>query len=92
MHQAIKVNSRFATPYDTAEALGVSKSRTNDLIRRVTRLTDRILFKNFKTGEFIAAGPQEKIATSAAKKKSGRNAGSSAKKTKTKAKSAKAHG
>ena len=89
MHQAIKVDSRFATPYDTARILGVSRSRTDDLIRRVRRLTDRIV-KTTKSGEFTVAGPRKKIATSLAKKNSGRNASSSAKKTK--AKSAKAHG
>lgn len=91
MHQAIKVDSRFATPYDTARILGVSRSRTDDLIRRVRRLTDRIVKKS-KTGELTSAGPRKRIATSLAKKNSGRNGVSSAKKTKTKAKSAKAHG
>jgi hypothetical protein len=90
MHQAIKVDSRFATPYDTARILGVSRSRTDDLVRRVRRLTDRIVKKS-KTGEFTAAGPRKRNATSLPKN-SGRNAVSSAKKTKTKAKSAKAHG
>ena len=92
MHQAIKVNNRFATPYDTAEALGVSRSRTDSLIRRVRRLTDRIAYRTLKSGKFTVTGPGEKIATSATKKKSGRNAVSSAKKTKTKAKGAKAQG
>ena len=89
MHQAIKVDSRFATPYDTARILGVSRSRTDDLIRRVRRLTDRIV-KTAKSGELTETGPRKKIATSRAKKNSGRNASSNAKKTK--AKSAKAHG
>jgi|HubBroStandDraft_4_1064222.scaffolds.fasta_scaffold1108821_1 hypothetical protein len=91
MHQAIKVDSRFATPYDTARILGVSRSRTEDLIRRVRRLTDGVVKKS-NTGEQAATGPRKRIATSLAKKNSGRNAVSSAKKTKTKAKSAKAHG
>ena len=90
MDQAIKVDSRFATPYDTARILGVSRSRTEDLIRRVRRLTDRIVKKS-QTGELTAAGPRKRIATSLAKKNSGRNAVSNANKTKTKAKSAKGH-
>jgi hypothetical protein len=47
--------------------------------------------KKSKTGELTAPGPRKRIATSLAKKNSGRNAVSSAKKTKTKAKSAKGH-
>jgi hypothetical protein len=80
MHQAIKVDSRFATPYDTARILGVSRSRTEDLIRRVRQLTDRIVKKS-KTGESTAAGPRKRNANSLAKN-SGRNAVASAKKTK----------
>jgi hypothetical protein len=91
MHQAIKVDSRFATPYDTARILGVSRSRTDDLIRRVRRLTDRMVKKS-EAGELQTSGPRKIIASPFAKKKSGRNAVSGAKKTKTKAKSAKAHG
>lgn len=91
MHQAIKVDSRFATPYDTARVLGVSRSRTDDLIRRVRRFTDRIVKKS-RTRELTTDGSRKRMATSLAKKNSGRNAVSSAKKAKTKAKSAKTHG
>ena len=91
MHQAIKVDSRFATPYDTARILGVSRSRTDDLIRRVRRFADRIVKKS-RTRELTTDGSRKRISTSLAKKNSGRNAVSSAKKAKTKAKSAKTHG
>jgi len=43
MSHAIKVDSRFATAHDTARILGVSKSRTEALIKIARRYTDRIL-------------------------------------------------
>jgi hypothetical protein len=50
MAQPIKVdNSRPATAYDTAQTLGVSKKRTDQIIRAVRR----ILFRDAKTGEFV---------------------------------------
>jgi hypothetical protein len=89
MHQSIKVDNRFATVYDTARTLGVSKSRTEDLIRRVRQITDRIASTS-RTGEFTTTPTRKKTVRTAAKKVSGRHAGTSAKKTKAKAKSARA--
>jgi hypothetical protein len=43
MAHAIRVDSRFATAHDTARILGVSKSRTEALIKIARRYTDRIL-------------------------------------------------
>jgi|HubBroStandDraft_5_1064220.scaffolds.fasta_scaffold04845_2 hypothetical protein len=43
MRHAIRVDSPFATPYRTAKVLGVSKSRTEALIKIAGRYTDRIL-------------------------------------------------
>src|SRR5271167_4354955 len=43
MARAIRVDSRFATAHDTARVLGVSKSRTEALIKIAKRYTDRIL-------------------------------------------------
>jgi hypothetical protein len=37
----IRVNSGFATPYDTARILGVSKARTEELIKMVRVRADR---------------------------------------------------
>jgi hypothetical protein len=91
MHQSIKVDNRFATVYDTARTLGVSRSRTEDLVRRVRRITDRIS-PTSRTAESTAAPTRKKTVRIAAKKISGRYAGASAKKTKAKAKSAKAQG
>jgi hypothetical protein len=89
MGHAIKVDSQFATAYDTARILGVPKSRTDELVRRVRRLTDRIVHRKSRSGEVTGTGPIKKIA---AKKTSGRYAGTGAQKTKTKAKSARASG
>ena len=47
MAQAIKVDSPFATPHDTARILGVSKSRANKIIRRVKGM----LHRDSATGE-----------------------------------------
>jgi hypothetical protein len=50
MPQPIKVdNSRPLTARDTARLLGVSKTRTNELIREVRRMIHR----DAKTGEFV---------------------------------------
>jgi hypothetical protein len=49
MAHAIRVDSRFATVHDTADTLGVSKSRTNTLIERARRITNRIVHR--KSGE-----------------------------------------
>src|ERR1700678_2031938 len=95
MHQPIKVDSRFATVRDTARILGVSKSRTEELVERVKWLTDRILKRRSKATEVSATGPsKKKVVKAAAKKMVGRHAGTSSTKTKpkTKAKSAKARG
>jgi hypothetical protein len=43
MAQAIRVDSGFATARDTARILGVSKARTEALIKIARRYTDRIL-------------------------------------------------
>jgi hypothetical protein len=49
-HHPIRVdNSRPATVQDTAKALGVSKRRTDELIREVRQMVQR----DAKTGEFV---------------------------------------
>ena len=50
MAHAIKVDSPFVRAHDTAETLGVSRSRANTLIER----TRRIVFRDSKTGEFTS--------------------------------------
>jgi hypothetical protein len=50
MPQPIKVdNSEPVTAYDTARTLGVSKKRTEQIIREVRR----ILYRDSKSGEFV---------------------------------------
>jgi hypothetical protein len=71
MTRAIKVTSPFATPYDTARVLGVSKKRTEELIRMAQRSIDRILQRDaIKT----KATAKRKAVVSSAKKKRGRKA------------------
>jgi hypothetical protein len=42
MPQPIKVRGRFATARDTARTLGVSASRTRELIDAVRKFTERL--------------------------------------------------
>jgi hypothetical protein len=50
MRHPIRVdNSRPATPFDTARILGVSKKRTEAIIREVRRM----IHKDAKTGEIV---------------------------------------
>ena len=50
MQQPIKVdNSHPLTAHETAQTLGVSKKRTDQIIREVRQ----ILFRDAKTGEFV---------------------------------------
>ncbi len=52
MAHAIKVDSRFVTAHDTAMIMGVSKSRTEALIKIARRYTDRILgLRDATTGQ-----------------------------------------
>jgi hypothetical protein len=82
MPQAIKVTSRFATPYDTARVLGVPKRRAEELIRRVRQITDRMLHKDSVTIKFKAKA--KSTASLSKKKNGGSNAGTKAHKTKAK--------
>ena len=50
MAQPIRVdNSRRASPFDTARILGVSKKRTEAIIREVQQM----IYKDAKTGEIV---------------------------------------
>jgi hypothetical protein len=90
MTQAIRVDSRFATAYRTAKILGVSKSRTKELVERARHYTGRILtLRDSRTGELVVEGhARRKSAATVARKSSGRDAG--AKISATKSKTAKA--
>jgi len=53
--QPIKVRGRFATAYDTAETLGVSPSRTQELIEAVKKMTQGVVYRSSnKSGSFTA--------------------------------------
>jgi len=96
MAHAIRVDSRFATAHDTARILGVSKSRTEALIKIARRYTDRILKRQSSEGSHSTNGhsavnghSKRKSATTVVRKRSGRDAGtkiSATKAKKTKAK------
>ncbi len=80
MLPTIKVTSRFATPYDTARVLGIPKSRTDEIVERVRKITDRMLRRSSANGELTA---REKSTVSGAKKNR-RNVTTKARKTKSK--------
>jgi hypothetical protein len=52
MPQPIKVRGRFATPYDVAETLGVSASRTRQLIEMARKHTQGMIDRNTESGSF----------------------------------------
>lgn len=76
MARAIRVDSRFATAHDTARILGVSKSRTEALIKIARRYTDRILgLRDSKGDPTVDKGHRKsKSATTEVRKSSGRDA------------------
>jgi hypothetical protein len=84
MAQAIRVDSRFATANDTARILGVSKSRTEALIKIARRYTDRILKRQASAAGQSAGHTKRKSATTVVRKSSGRNAGTKISVTKSK--------
>ncbi|SRR6266403_3044327 len=78
MAHAIRVATRFATAHDTARILGVSKSRTEALIKIARRYTDRILKRQAsEAGQSADRGHAKRnSATTVVRKSSGRDAGS----------------
>jgi hypothetical protein len=91
MAHAIRVDSRFATAHDTARILGVSKSRTEALIKIARRYTDRILKDQAsRNGQSAGEGhATRKSATTVVRKSSGRDAGTKISATKSKNRKAK---
>lgn len=90
MPQPIKVRGRFATAHDTAETLGVSPSRTQELIEVVRKSTQGAV--NHKTDGFVARRKMRTRSPANAatmKKNSGRHAEASRKRAATRV--AKAH-
>jgi hypothetical protein len=73
----IRVDSAFATAYDTARTLGVSKTRTEELIKIAREYTERIL--KDQTSKAGASARKHrgkrKSATTVVRKSSGRDAG-----------------
>jgi hypothetical protein len=87
MKQAIRVDSGFATPYDTARVLGVSKSRTEALIKMAKQYTDRILKDQAaKTSQpLVQRHARRKSAVTVARKSRVRDGGTKVSSTKSKA-------
>ena len=81
MPQPIKVRGRFATAQDTAKTLGVSASRTKELIELARKFTGEIRYRsansNWAARKKMRTGPS---ATAVRTKKSGRHAGAAKKK------------
>lgn len=91
MTQAIRVDSPFATPYRTAEVLGVSKLRTKELIELAGRFTDRLLERKVaKTGRSAVNGHTRRKSVASVRRKSSADGGTKISTTKASAKKAKA--
>lgn len=94
MTQAIRVDSRFATPYRTAKVLGVSKSRTKELIELAGRFTDRLLehqgAKAGQAGQSVVNGHAKRKSAARVRRKSSAHGGSKISTTKARTKTAKA--
>jgi hypothetical protein len=88
MAQAIRVDSEFATAHDTARILGVSKTRTEALIKIARRYTDRILKRRAsEAGESVEENHSKRKSAAAVarvRKSSGRDAGAKISVTKSK--------
>lgn len=88
MAHAIRVDSRFATAYDTARILGVSKSRTEALIKIARRFTDRILkdqaSRNGQPPDKGHSKSKSATTVAAVRKSRGRHAGTKISSTKSK--------
>ncbi len=83
MTQAIRVDSPFATPYRTAKVLGVSKSRTKELIELARRFTDRLLeHKVARTGQSAFNGHATRKSAASVRRKSRADGGSKISRTK----------
>jgi DNA uptake protein ComE-like DNA-binding protein len=93
MTQAIRVDSPFATPYRTAKVLGVSKSRTKELIELAGRFTDRLLeHKVARTGPSAVNGHSRRKSAAGVRRKSSVDGGTKISISKASAKRAKATG
>jgi hypothetical protein len=83
MPQPIRVRGRFATAQDTAETLGVSPSRTRELVELARTSGGSVAFREAKNGSFVAykkmkSGPS---ATAVRSNNSGRHAETAKKKS-----------
>lgn len=54
MPQPIKIRGRFASVEDTAATLGVSPSRTKELVELAKKSGARVAFRSSKNGSFVA--------------------------------------
>lgn len=78
MPQAIRVDSSFSTAHDTARILGVSKSRTEALIKIAKGYTERILSRRHSKSDATPGKVHRKRKSAStvesARKSSGRDA------------------
>ncbi len=80
----IRVNSAFATPYDTARILGVSRARTEELIKLARRNGNQPMTAADSLDRASKPHSIKKSSTSVARKSRVRNAGARVSNTKTK--------
>lgn len=65
MAHAIRVDSPFVTAEETADILGIPRSRANTLIERARKIASRVAYRNSREGKFVVdAGRKRKASTS----------------------------
>ena len=90
MAQGIRVDNGFATAHDTARILGVSKARTEALIKIARRYTDRILKRrDSEAGESEKEHSKRKSAAAVGRVRKSRGGDAGAKISVSKSKKAK---
>jgi hypothetical protein len=83
MSSPIKVRGRFASAHDTAKALGVSASRTKQLIATARHLTVRLADRGSDTGPLVKSKNGVRTPATSTRKSSGRNAQTNRRKTRS---------
>jgi hypothetical protein len=72
MAHAIKVDSPFATAEQTADTLGVSRSRANTLIKRARRIASKIVYRDARSGAFSSPARKERGTVSTSRPRNAR--------------------
>jgi hypothetical protein len=63
MAHAIRVDSPFVTAEETADILGIPRSRANTLIERARKIASKIAYRNSREGKFVTEARRKSKAT-----------------------------